>query len=907
MPGSRLVYAPAVANPERLTDLIARAAFHFHHVHPQAIRFLVTHDVLDDAHAAADAFAVPAGLDPAIAAHHDRVRDAIEVVAGGGTDPAREVAAADWVLVWDRVAVAADPAWRAALEGVTPLAVDAARDRLEGSAYADLAATLHPASRRMLHASRLRFADWAAELGGADVAYLLGTGPSIEEHGRFAFDGLVIACNTTILDDALMRHARPRLLTFADPVFHFGVSGYAAAFRAALATAAEKHDLRLVIPSKYGHLLASLQPDLAERTVIVPLLARSVPNLDLSTRFEVRTTENVLTLLQLPLATTLARDVHLIGYDGRNPGDDYFWQHSPRTQDHDLLATARRVHPGFFTVDYRDYYERHVADLEAHLLTAEAAGHRVRSLTPSHVPALRRRTVGAGPPAVAAPPSDAAFVVASVNPDRVDDFGHYGQFDRVVGRAAEAAGGTLVSLVSRGRSPATGEVPVFTHPTWAGAHGPPAAFAASFAEELGAALGRLVEAAPGIPLHVLMYTADLWHVPALLRTAWELRDASVTFDVNLLRAHDEILQAAAVRAPDSAAAALLGEAQRLGSALGVRVHADTNELAAAWSAVTGLRPPVWPMFGVTDLPPPGPTPHRPPAGRALRAYSPATMQAAKGYDVVAAATELLGGGADIQIVARDLPMPTGTPAAMASAAAALRTAGAELVDGVLTSAAYAAQLEAADIVLIPYRVDPFRTRTSAVFADAVRLMRPVVVTAGTWAGALTEELGIGVTFRDGDPADLSRALRTVANDYARYAERAHEVAPMWLATHHPGALIDTIRQPGDGASDAGGAEHRIDLLTRLVRRSGPTTDVGPVVAALDARVLELEAALEASGIDVLTVELAAVQARDRRIAQLEHDNAQLRQAFRNRAWNALKRAATAGARGLSRGWPRRDG
>ena len=126
----------------------------------------------------------------------------------------------------------------------------------------------------------------------------------------------------------------------------------------------------------------------------VPLAHLEGVNLDLRERFAVRHAPNVLTLLLLPLAATLGRGQVLIsGCDGRAPrGESYFWRHHRPSQLEEEMASVRRAHPAFFQIDYLDYYREHCRLLEDWLRAGEARGLVFKSLTPSYIPALRKRS-----------------------------------------------------------------------------------------------------------------------------------------------------------------------------------------------------------------------------------------------------------------------------------------------------------------------------------------------------------------------------------------------------------------------------------------------------------------------------------------------------------------------------------
>jgi hypothetical protein len=64
------------------------------------------------------------------------------------------------------------------------------------------------------------------------------------------------------------------------------------------------------------------------------------------------------------------------------------------------MAGIRRAHPGFFQIDYQDYYALHCETVRHWVAAAERKGKHVINLTPSHIPALAaRRPAGLTAPA----------------------------------------------------------------------------------------------------------------------------------------------------------------------------------------------------------------------------------------------------------------------------------------------------------------------------------------------------------------------------------------------------------------------------------------------------------------------------------------------------------------------------
>jgi len=247
-----------------------------------------------------------------------------------------------------------------------------------------------------LEESRTKFLRMAEEIGSRhEECFLLATGPSIENYSRHPMaDAFCIASNSSILNRGLMAHAKPQILVFADPVFHFGVSEYAARFREECLRFLEEHSrTRVVVPMRYYALLKSLWPDCAERVIGMPWKDRGGFNYCIDeARFFTRATDNILTLLLLPLATTFAKRIKLIGCDGRKlEENDYFWGHGRSVQLHAEMESVRKSHPAFFEIDYNDYYTRHCDTLCDFIETAEACGYSFRHCGPSHIPVLARR------------------------------------------------------------------------------------------------------------------------------------------------------------------------------------------------------------------------------------------------------------------------------------------------------------------------------------------------------------------------------------------------------------------------------------------------------------------------------------------------------------------------------------
>jgi hypothetical protein len=233
-------------------------------------------------------------------------------------------------------------------------------------------------------------------LGGRGTsAFVMATGPTARLVDPESVGADVrIVCNSVVRDLNLLRSLRPDVICFVDPVFHYGPSRYAAAFRRDLLRAVSETDALLVTFDLLAGLLLAHHPELGDRLIVLrPLKGKRAWQWPTPNRMTVRMTGNVLTAAMLPIAFALCDHVEIAGCDGRDPNDDYFWRHNTRTQySDDLMTSAFDAHPAYFRDrDYADYYDGHCRQLEELLVAGESAGKRAIGVTPSHIPALRRR------------------------------------------------------------------------------------------------------------------------------------------------------------------------------------------------------------------------------------------------------------------------------------------------------------------------------------------------------------------------------------------------------------------------------------------------------------------------------------------------------------------------------------
>jgi hypothetical protein len=237
---------------------------------------------------------------------------------------------------------------------------------------------------------------------GGGKAFILATGPSALTVDFDSIDADVrITCNSAVRDLERIREFRPNIIACTDPVFHFGPSRYAAAFRRDLVRAADEVDAIVLCGHDFSGPLLSFHPELRERLAVIPHQLGGPWRWPTPRNPTLRQAGNVLTGLMLPIALMLADEISIAGADGRQASEKYFWKHNPSLQYSDeMMQTVFDAHPSFFRDrDYADYYEQFCADVEALSELAERNGKTVRGAAPSWIPALQSR--GAASPAEA--------------------------------------------------------------------------------------------------------------------------------------------------------------------------------------------------------------------------------------------------------------------------------------------------------------------------------------------------------------------------------------------------------------------------------------------------------------------------------------------------------------------------
>ncbi len=227
-------------------------------------------------------------------------------------------------------------------------------------------------------------------------AYVFLTGPSFSSYPKFKFsvNSYKIVCNTIIKDTEFLDYiGGPDVITFADPVFHFSSCNYAHKFREMVIKTVNKFDCYIAVPAATVPLLIGNYPEIKSR--IIGLRRSEKISFPSSDAMFVKPSGSIITFIMLPLATSLAEKVYILGADGRGKSENYFWKHNNKVQLENLKESVFTTHPSFFRDrDYADHYKEHCDYLEEVIKKGENEGTNYYSLTESFIPALKDRYIG---------------------------------------------------------------------------------------------------------------------------------------------------------------------------------------------------------------------------------------------------------------------------------------------------------------------------------------------------------------------------------------------------------------------------------------------------------------------------------------------------------------------------------
>ena len=225
------------------------------------------------------------------------------------------------------------------------------------------------------------------------TSFLFGTGPSIDISETANFnDGINIICNTIVKNKKLLVKIKPKAITFTDCVFHFGVSKYCELFLSDVRKVSLEYN-SLIITNLVGYALISTHyPELEDKLIGLPAYRKGKPSIVSRSKFRAKAYPySIITRIMLPFAAGISKKIVMIGFDGRDPEDTYFWKHN-QTVQYENMKDVWDCHPTFFSdTDYKKHYEGHCKVLDEVITELEEKGKEIKEWGFSYVPILNDR------------------------------------------------------------------------------------------------------------------------------------------------------------------------------------------------------------------------------------------------------------------------------------------------------------------------------------------------------------------------------------------------------------------------------------------------------------------------------------------------------------------------------------
>ncbi len=125
----------------------------------------------------------------------------------------------------------------------------------------------------------------------------------------------------------------------------------------------------------------------------------------------------------------------------------------------------------------------------------------------------------------------------------------------------------------------------------------------------------------------------------------------------------------------------------------------------------------------------------------------------------------------------------------------VRDGSVELIERNLSSAEFHSLLLSADIILLPYLREFYRSRSSGILVQVLAAGKPVIVPAGTWLSSQTNGVG-AVEFES--PVDFPAALLKAIQQLPRLSQEARDRSVAYAALHSADSLLAGLES---GAGD----------------------------------------------------------------------------------------------------------
>lgn len=377
-------------------------------------------------------------------------------------------------------------------------------------------------------------------------------------------------------------------------------------------------------------------------------------------------------------------------------------------------------------------------------------------------------------------------ILVSINPDLKDEFGHYLHYDNCIYNHLPI-NTNLITLGNKSLDYSLGRenkwiVSSFTNQSWdIGRHSknPTQILFSKFKLELYNAILQLDSL--GIDKVFYMYTGSFNHIKCIHQLIKE-KNLNFKFHINLFWEHFNI----------DTLDENIKDIQEYMVNEQIEIYVDSDELNEEIYAKINVKFKIWTMFSITNFSQLNSTNNNYDINN-LNILYPGNLRIEKGFDLTVNSSTLFVNDHILNkhnIYLRSVILKGTSKEAIKMAS--LINQDVNIITGILDEFTYAEMFLNANIVVIPYTVKEFKTRTSGVLADSIISQKPILTVKGTWMGNIVESLGNGLVFEDGNELDLIEKMKTLIKNYEYYFNKAQNARVNWLKENNVLNLIHII-------------------------------------------------------------------------------------------------------------------
>jgi glycosyltransferase involved in cell wall biosynthesis len=110
----------------------------------------------------------------------------------------------------------------------------------------------------------------------------------------------------------------------------------------------------------------------------------------------------------------------------------------------------------------------------------------------------------------------------------------------------------------------------------------------------------------------------------------------------------------------------------------------------------------------------------------------------------------------------------------------------------LTSSEYQEQLDAADVLLVPYRRGQYHARLSGVAIEAFQSGVPCICVSDTWIADSVATIGSGIAIAEETAPALAKAMISLGDRYDEFRQLANQRIPLARRTHSPVTFVNML-------------------------------------------------------------------------------------------------------------------